>query len=73
MREEHSDSAGRITRLRPHPLFFLYYINNLAELLSDFNTNALIADDVSILAVDEEKEAAERNQKETIDIVASWS
>ena len=45
----------------------------MASILPDFNINALFADDVSILAVDESKEEAERKAQEAVDVVVSWS
>ena len=55
------------------PLLFLFYINNLAELLPDSTTNAMFADDVSILATAKTKEDAEIAAQAVVDIVVSWS
>ena len=55
------------------PLLFLFYINNLADLLPDYNINALFADDVSILASDNSKERATAKAQAAVDIVIEWS
>ena len=54
-------------------LLFLIYINNLADLLPDFNINAMFADDVSILASATSKEEAVRKAQAAVDIVIAWS
>ena len=55
------------------PLLFLFYINNLAELMPDYNTTAMFADDVSILASDNKKEQATKKAQAAVDIVIKWS
>ena len=55
------------------PILFVFYINNLAELLPEYNFNALFADDVSILASDTKKETAVAMAQSAVDIVVSWS
>ena len=55
------------------PLLFLFYINNLAGLLPDFNINAMFADDVSILASATSKEEAVRKAQAAVDSVIEWS
>ena len=55
------------------PLLFLFYINNLADLLPDFNINAMFADDVSILASAPKKEDAVRKAQTAVDVVVKWS
>ena len=55
------------------PILFVFYINSLAELLPDYNFNALFADDVSILAQDTNKEAAVMKAQAGVDIVVEWS
>ena len=55
------------------PLLFLFYINNLADILPDYNINALFADDVSILASATTKEEATRKAQAAVDIVVKWS
>jgi len=62
------------------PLLFLFYINNLAELLEKELTSegvdaevAMFADDVSILARGATKEEATRTAQKLVDVVTSWS
>ena len=55
------------------PILFLLYINNLAVILPDTTTNALYADDVTILASNTSKDVAEQEAQETVDIVVAWS
>ena len=55
------------------PLLFLYYINNLANILPTDNLNALFADDVSILATNHVKEEAERSAQTAVDTVVGWA
>ena len=54
------------------PILFTLYINNLAELLPESTTNAIYADDVSILDQSTTKEETERLAQETVNIVVSW-
>ena len=55
------------------PILFLFYINNLAEILPDSTINALYADDVSILAQHEDKEVAEAILQKSVNVVTTWS
>ena len=62
------------------PLLFLFYINNLAELLEKELTSegvdaevAMFADDVSILARGATKEEATRTAQKLVDVVTTWS
>ena len=55
------------------PLLFLFYINNLAEILPESNINALFADDVGILATANTIKEAEVEAQKAVDIVAEWS
>jgi ribonuclease HI len=55
------------------PLLFLFYINNLAEILPDTNVNVLFADDVGILATADSIKEAEAEAQKAVDIVSSWS
>ena len=55
------------------PLLFLFYINNLADILPDFNVNAMFADDVSILAPATTPGEAVSKAQEAVDVVVKWS
>ena len=55
------------------PILFLFYINNLAEILPQDTLNALYADDVTILATAKKKEDAVAAAQATVDIVSRWS
>ena len=55
------------------PLLFLFYINSLADLLPEENTNVLFADDVGILATAKTIKEAEEKAQHTVDIVSNWS
>ena len=55
------------------PVLFLFYINNLAEILPTDNINSLFADDVSILAVRKSLEEAEAAAQASVDIVVKWA
>ena len=55
------------------PILFLFYINDLAELLPQSTINTLFADDVTVLASSPDIKTAERNAQLTVDIVAEWS
>ena len=55
------------------PLLFVFYINNLAELLPDTNTNVLFADDAGILATADTIKEAQAEAQKAVDIVSSWS
>ena len=53
------------------PLLFLFYINNLAEILPDTNVNVLFADDVGILATADSIKEAEAEALKSVEIVSS--
>ena len=55
------------------PILFLFYINNLAEILPTTNINSLFADDVSILAVRRTLKEAEAAAQSSVDVVVSWA
>ena len=55
------------------PLLFLFYINTLAEILPTRNTNCMFADDVGILATHENREVANTDAQEAVDVVLKWS
>lgn len=55
------------------PILFVFYINNLAEILPDINIYALFADDVSILAQGSTKEEATASAQIAVDVVTRWS
>ena len=55
------------------PLLFLFYINNLAEILPVSVTNVLFADDVGILVAASTIKEAERQAQKAVDIVSEWS
>ena len=55
------------------PILFLFYINELADLLPPDPTISMYADDVSILATARKLEEAERSAQQTVDIVVAWS
>ena len=55
------------------PLLFVLYINTLAEILPQQNLNSLFADDVGALATNVDREAANRDAQETVDVVSQWS
>ena len=55
------------------PILFVFYINNLAEILPGINIYALFADDVSILAQGLTKEEAVAKAQIAVDIVVKWS
>ena len=55
------------------PLLFLFYINNLANILPANNVNALFADDVSVLATNHSKEQAETDAQKSVDVVVRWA
>ena len=55
------------------PLLFLFYINDLADELSDEDVIALFAGDVSILSTARNKADAERSVQAKVDIVSIWS
>ena len=55
------------------PLLFLFYINNLAEILPPETLNAMFADDVSVLATEDSAAEAEATAQVTVDIVSKWS
>ena len=51
----------------------LFYINELADILPIENTNALFADDVSVLSTRGTKEAAQEAAQRNVDTVVSWA
>ena len=55
------------------PILFLFYINELAELLPQFTINTLFVNDVNVLASSPNIKTAERNAQLTVDIVTEWS
>ena len=55
------------------PILFLFYINNLADLLPTTTTNAMYADDVAILATDKSRVVATQLAQKGVDIVSAWS
>ena len=55
------------------PILFLFYINNLADLLPTGNLNALFADDVAILSTNRNLQGAEEAAQKAVDIVTQWS
>ena len=55
------------------PLLFLFYINNLADLLPEDTLNVMFADDVSIVATDRDKNIAQEKVQAAIDIVVRWA
>ena len=55
------------------PILFLFYINNLAEILPPETVNALYADDVTILASDPKSKVATELAQKTVDVVNEWS
>ena len=55
------------------PLLFLFYINDLADELSDEDVIALFADYVSILSTARNKTDAECSVHTKVDIVSRWS
>ena len=80
------DTLSKIRRMRQgvpqgsvlSPLLFIFYINNLAELLEEKLPGldaeiAMFADDVSILAKGEMWEGATETAQKLVDVVATWS
>ena len=55
------------------PLFFLFYINNLASLFKGDAVVALFADDVSILTTTHQKEDAEATAQLVVNSILTWS
>ena len=55
------------------PLLFLFYINNLADILPHSNINSLFADDVSILAMKSRLKEAEEATQESVEMVTEWA
>ena len=54
------------------PLLFIFYINNLANILPANTVNCLFADDVSILSSDTDRSKAEAAVQAAVDIVTDW-
>ena len=55
------------------PILFLFYINNLANLLPNNQTISMYADDVSILTSAPDIQKAQNQAQHTVDIVVEWS
>ena len=55
------------------PILFLFYINQLATLLPSNVTASLYADDVTILASSVDKETAQIQAQEAVNVVQEWS
>ena len=55
------------------PLFFLFYINNLASLFKGDAVVALFADDVSILTTTRQKEDAEATAQLVVNSILTWN
>jgi ribonuclease HI len=55
------------------PILFLFYINNLADILPSETINALFADDVAILGQDADAKTANSKAQQTVDVVNKWS
>ena len=71
-------SSRRFTQGLPQgsvlaPLLFLFYINDLASILSDHAVIALFAVDVSILTTVQKKEDAEAAAQSVVNSVVTWS
>ena len=75
------DSTSRTRQMRQglpqgsvlSPLLFIIYINNLATILPDKDTNCMFADDVGILVTRRSKAEAEKAAQEVVDVVVRWS
>ena len=55
------------------PILFLFYINDLAKILPEETTNALFADDVTLLATANTLQEAEEICQRSVDVVVKWS
>ncbi len=55
------------------PILFLFYINNLANILPSDIVAALFADDVSILSTSSNKEEARKTAQKAVDVVTRWA
>ena len=74
-------TLGRSVKLRQglpqgavlSPILFLFYINNLAEILPPDTLNALFADDVAAAATRRSFLDAQTAVQHTVDVVAKWS
>ena len=55
------------------PILFVFYINELANILPDSVTSTLFADDVGILATNRDRDTAQRLAQEAVDVVVKWS
>ena len=55
------------------PILFVFYIDNLAEILPEETLNALFADDVGVQGAGDTIAEAERKVQKTVDVVSDWS
>jgi ribonuclease HI len=55
------------------PILFLFYINNLAEILPESVIISMFADDVAIVGTDRDRKKAEQKVQEAVSIVEAWS
>ena len=55
------------------PVLFIFYIDNLAELLPDETVNILFADDVGIKGAGPTIASAQEKVQKAVDIVTNWS
>ena len=55
------------------PLLFIIFIDNLASILPDTETNTLFADDVALLVTRRSKEEAAAKAQELVNTVVHWS
>ena len=55
------------------PILFVFYINELADILPESVLSTLFADDVGILATSRDREKAQQMAQEAVDVVVEWS
>ena len=55
------------------PILFVFYINELGDLLPESVLSSLFADDVGILATNRDRKKAEQEAQKVVDIVVEWS